>query len=400
MASDRGHEGEGFAPEWMRTWPSKDLESNLQAMVDFADRATHVTAIAGKEIARRFYGRPARHAYFLGCSGGGMEGMGEVQNFPWDFDGVVAGAPALRATRIGAIWNVDVLNEDGRPILDKSDLQVLHHAVIAKCDLNDGIKDGLIGDPRQCDFNPQSLLCPHGQDQGCLTAKQIEAVRKVYAGPRTSAGIQIEPPYVALGSELSWDMFFGPPKDYFEPSVRYLLFQKDPGSDWRVKDFDLDRDYKRLGLASLILDHANPDLRRFKSSGGKLLMYTGWYDVEEGLFNSIDYYETAEKTMGGRKATQEFLRLFVIPGMLHCSGGDGPFSIDFLTYLDDWVDKGHAPRKIVGSHVKKINAPFGLIPPDPEDVEFSRPIFPYPEVAKYSGHGDPRSVSSFIPEMH
>jgi len=239
------------------------------------------------------------------------------------------------------------------------------------------------------------------QAKGCLTANQVEAVQKVYAGPVTSTGVQIEPPHVAIGSELNWTAFSGTFIDYDIDTFRYLLFQQDPGPNFTMKNFDFDRDYRKVGLASIFIDHVNPDLRRFKSAGGKLLMYTGWNDVYEGLFNTVDYYETVERTMGGRKHTQDFYRLFVIPGMDHCSGGDGAFAIDYLKYIQDWVETDQPPEKIVGSHprgARAITDDFGIKPIDEKDIAFSRPVYPYPVGTIYQGHGDPNLATSFGPQ--
>jgi len=395
VVSDRGHKGSSVIDT---SWAHKDMEGNLQSLMDTWDRSTHVTAIAGKAIVQRFYGQQPRKSYFMGCSAGGKAAMREAQSFPWDFDGIVAGGPALRATKVAALWNVRVFNDaNGTPLLGKNDLAVLHREVVEKCDLNDGIKDGLIGDPRRCDFKPEDLLCAVHKTSDCLTARQVDAVRKIYAGPATSTGNPIEHSSAMKGSELQWDWFIGDGGNYFKEIFRYFLFQKDPGPNWSPTDFDFDRDYKRLGLANVFMDEVNPDLRRFESAGGKLLMYTGWDDTVEGVLDTVDYYEAVERTIGGRAATQDFYRLFVIPGMNHCTGGNGPFSVDYLTYLELWVEKDQAPSKIIGNHLPDVKDFFGLIPPDPEKIEFSRPIYPYPMRTEYLGRGDPKLATSFGP---
>jgi feruloyl esterase len=219
------------------------------------------------------------------------------------------------------------------------------------------------------------------------------------------------------GSERSWLEWFGsrtqpaPLFTYVGDLFRYYLLRPNPGPTWQPDDFDFDRDYKRVGDAAVI-EPLNPDLRRFKAAGGKLIAYSGWNDNVEGVLNTTDYYETAQAVAGGRKATQEFFRLFMIPGMNHCSGGDGAFAIDYLSYLENWVEEGVAPDKVIGAHLQldSLFAAAGVgdspamrtllrrlaFPLDPTTVEFSRPIFPYPVESHYSGNGNPAKAENFI----
>jgi len=177
-----------------------------------------------------------------------------------------------------------------------------------------------------------------------------------------------------------------------------MNFMPDPGPDWQLKDLDFDRDYKRLGLMESIYASNNPDLRKFKAAGGKLLVYQGMNDVPIPPQNIIDYYETAEKTMGGRKETQDFFRLFLIPGMNHCSGGDGAYAIDYLSHLEAWVEQNKAPNKMIAANLKDGPADTGdKFPLDLDSIKFTRPVFPYPVRAKYTGSGDANDASNFIP---
>jgi hypothetical protein len=184
-------------------------------------------------------------------------------------------------------------------------------------------------------------------------------------------------------------------REYFS----YAGFMPSPGSSWKLADFDFDRDYKRLRMAESLMGAAdNPDLRKFKTAGGKLIIYQGWQDESDIPADAIDYYETAEKTMGGRASTQEFFRLFVVPGMDHCSSGPGPFAIDYLTYLEDWVEHGHAPASLLGAHIDGISRgeAFSLtFPLANKAVSFTRPVYPYPLRAAYSGSGDPNDAANF-----
>lgn len=411
IVSDGGNKSTGGDVKW--------AYNNPQAVIDYWFRASHVTALAGKAIAERYYGQTPNRSFFMGCSAGGIQGMFEAERFPWDFDGIVAGGPALNLTGIwmNFLWaNRALTGKNGEALLGQVDLEVLHQAVVAKCDLIDGVKDGVIGDPRKCHFDPSELSCTTNKRSQCLTGQQVEAVDKIYGGPRTSKGEQIVMPTAQRGSELTWLTFFGgsatSPTTFYNfigDEFRYYFFQPNPGPTWEPQAFDFDRDYKRLGLAEVTEPVNSHDLRRFKGRGGKLLSFTGWNDPAEGVLLTVDYYETAERIMGGRAATQDFFRLFVIPGMNHCTTGDGAFAVDYLSALEAWVETGHAPDKLIGSHVKpedsKLHNSEDLwklmwarkFPLDPTTVGFSRPVYPYPIGMKYSGRGDPNDAASFGP---
>lgn len=285
-----------------------------------------------------------------------------------------------------------------------ADLKLLHEAVVAKCDLNDGVKDGLIGDPRECRFDPAELSCASGKADHCLREPQIEAIKKIYKGPVTSTGYQIARPSAMKGSELNWFANYSPSNprfyDFMADWLRYYYLQPNPGPAWKPEAFDFDRDYKRLGMGEM-MEPINPDLRRFKAAGGKLLIYGGWNDDHAGGPDPVDYYEIAEKIIGQRPATQDFMRLYMVPDMNHCTGGAGAYAIDFLTYLENWVERGQPPDKLIASHMKSDadNPGFwGLkFPLDPTKVSFSRPVYPYPIKARYLGSGDPNDAASFGP---
>jgi len=409
--SDGGHPSSGIDGEWLYNRP--------QAGIEFWVTASHLTALASKAIVTRYYKEQPKKAYFMGCSAGGIQAMNEAERFPWDFDGIVAGGPALSLTGVwmNMVWvNRALTGKNSEPILGQPEIKRLHQAVLDKCDMNDGVRDGVIGDPRNCHFDPAALLCSAARPKECLTGPQVEAAQKIYAGPRTSTGEQIVVPSPLRGSELTWLDFFGgsemaptPFYHYVGEYFRYYFFQPNPGPSWKPGDLNFDRDFKRFGIAELTEPAISPDLRRFKAAGGKLLSYTGWNDPVEGVLRTVDYYETAEKIMGGRSATQDFFRLFVIPGMDHCSGGDGPFAVDYLSSLEAWVERGKAPEKLVGFHVKledlKFDNPQDLqemarrqeFPLDPATVVFSRPVYPYPIRTKYLGRGDPNDAASFGP---
>jgi len=408
ISTDMGHkDGSGQA-----LWAF----NNLQAQVDYGFRATHVTALAGKAIVAAFYKRAPVKSLMLGCSTGGYQGIVESQLFPWDFDGIVAIAPDMTSeadVSMRIVWYVRAFtNADGSPVFGPADLRLLHDAALAQCDMTDGVRDGIVGDPLGCQFDPTVVVCRAGKMTGCLTPKQVDAAKKIYGGPRNSKGEPISTRGVLPGSELEWGGF----DDSYAPEFfRYGVYMMSRGPDWQMRDFDFDQDYKRLGLAAIYSDN-NPDLRKFKTSGAKLLVAQGGNDTAEIPGAVFDYYDTVERTMGGAAATKEFFRLFVVPGMKHCTAGDGAFAVDYLSYLERWVEMGQPPEKLVGAHVnskylldhseeeerRKGNvwrAAFRLVYPlDPAiPVDFTRTFYPYPQIAKYKGSGDPNDAANFVP---
>jgi Tannase and feruloyl esterase len=410
IASDMGHKGATHLGLW--------AQDNLPAQADWGFRATHVTALAGKALVEAYYSKGASRAYMYGCSTGGYQGLVESQRFPWDFDGIVAIAPDADSeadVSMRQVWKFQrLLGADGKAVLAPADLTLLHEAALKACDLTDGIRDGIIGDPIGCRFDPSVLGCQAGQTTGCLSAQKIQVAKDVYAGPRTSKGVPISTRGVFPGSELDWQVDDSSPSEVSE-FFKYLLFRPAPGAAWKYTDFDFDRDYKRLGLGAMYTDN-NPDLRRFKSAGGKLIVAQGGNDALEIPGAIFDYYDTVERTMGGRAATSDFFRVFVVPGMKHCSAGDGAFAVDYLSYLEAWVEQQRPPDVMIGAHVDKRYllehsdqgtsaderiwwAAFKLaFPLDPEiPVMFTRPLFPYPQFARYKGTGNPNDARNFAP---
>lgn len=400
LSTDMGHTSGGL--DW--TW----ADNNLQAMADFGFRATHRATLAGKAIIEAYYNSAPKYSYFQGCSTGGRQAMVAAQHFPWDFDGIVAGAPAINWTGagMGLWWNVMAnRRKGGGQILQEADIRLLHAAVMEKCDALDGLKDGIIGDPRECKFDPASLQCKAGNSTACLGPEQVGAIRKIYSGPHTSDG---KPTYTGSaqpGSELNWLAPYIGVND--KPAVyagfignqwQFAGFSPAPGPNWDPTRFDFDKDFKRFGLVEPLLSGSNPDLRKFKARGGKLIGYQGFDDQSIVPLNFIDYYETATRTMGGLNQTQDFFRLFMIPGMNHCLGGVGADSINYLDYLEKWVEKGQAPDVMIGAHTKPepgaMRSP--RFPVHAEKIEFTRPHFPYPAQARYKGSGDPNDAANFV----
>lgn len=398
LASDMGHTGKG--PDMLWSY------NNLQAQIDLNVRGPHVVALAGKAISEAYYGKKPHRAYFMGCSSGGVQALSQAQRFPWDFDGIIglSGSPYRADMLMHYLWTARVLRgPDQGPRLSRSDLRLTSNAAVAECDMDDGVRDRIISNPYRCRFDPAALLCKTGMQGDCLKEDQVEAVKRVYSGPVRSDGTRITYMRGLLpGSEEGWEGYEAN-ENWSLGMLRYMGFTPAPGLGWKPADFDFNNDYKRLGTAETLWSPANPDLIRFKDSGGKLLYAFGLSDAASNPAAAVEYYEKAEKLMGGRTPTQEFFRLFMVPGMGHCSGGNGAFAIDYLTYMEDWVERGIAPSKLVGAHVDPRNlpatGPLGLrFPLDASiPVAFTRPIYPYPLYAKYLGSGDPNDASSFGP---
>ena len=396
IVSDMGHRSGTSDGLW--AW------RNLETRVDFGFRATHRTAVAGKTLVAAFYGnRPAR-SYFMGCSTGGRQGLVAAQRFPTDFDGIIAGAPVVSeaGTSMNFLWNLAALaDEQRRPLLDADDLQRLHRAVLDASDLDDGVRDGVIGDPRRSRFDPGTLACRNGQTTGCLTAIQVAAVRKVYGGPVDSRGRPTTPAGgPQRGSEPGWGLFLpgpggrAPSERSGVDTTRYIMSDWGPG--WSYRDFDFDRDPARLAELEVLYSASQPDLREFRTAGGKLMIYHGWADPIVAPLGTVDYYETVERTMGGRAPTQAFARLYMIPGMKHCFGGPGAFAIDYIAALEAWVERGEAPEALHARASRRqprrsVDDP--PVPPPGGRGELCRPIYPYPAEYRYSGSGDDRELA-------
>ena len=399
LASDMGHTSTGGDVIW--------AYNNMQAEIDYGFRGIHVSALSGKAIVNSFYSQTPDHSYLIGCSGGGRLGLMSAQRFPWDFDGIISGAPAISMSSLNIryAWTLLVSrDENGQAILTKSDLELVNRAVLSQCDLDDGVKDGILSNPRHCAFEPSDIACNRAETSACLNPEKVEVVEKIYAGPTTSDGAKLYRGAPLKGSELSsgasWT--YGNKTSALEKRVlenfRYIFLLPDPGTNWDLSNFDLFREYKRLGLMQSIFDSDNPDLRKFKSTGGKLILYHGMNDVGIPPVVSIDYYETVEKTMGGRDKTQDFFRLFMMPGMDHCGGGPGADTVDYLHYLEAWVEKDEAPDKILSTK-RAVDMYYGLtsikFPLNKKDIKFTRPVYPYPKTTKYKGDGDPNDWSSY-----
>lgn len=379
--------------------PLATFAASLQKRIDYSFRAVHTTAQAAKRLAHAYYDRPVAFAYWDGCSTGGRQALMSAQRFPGDFDGIIAGAPVLNFvdTITTALWNARALA--GAPLsLEK--LRVVADAVYARCDALDGLADGLIDDPRACDFDPARDVraCATGQDGAdCLTAGQAAALKAIYGGivrggkpyfPGQPVGAEKagRPPIGASPATSGWDQWLVAPGSksrqltYGESFVRHMAYARaEPALDWQA--FDFEKDPERMGAIRALLDARNPDLTEFRARGGKLLMYFGWADTALAPSMAIDYYDQATAVTG--PATRDFFRLFMVPGMFHCRGGIGPDRFDALTPLINWVEGGRAPDTIVASQLEG------------DTVVRTRPLCPYPLVARHGGTGSPDQAASF-----
>ncbi len=391
VASDMGHRGVSATDAlWAR--------GNLAAQIDFGYRATHVATLAAKAIVERFYGSPPQRSYFEGCSTGGRQALLLAQRFPADFDGIVAGCPVLSnaAQAVHVAWSARAnLDARGQPVLKNEQLPLVHAAVLAACDARDGVKDGVVADPRACNFDPNSMRCKARSKADCLTPAQVDTVRKLYQGARNSRGEPLTSGGVPVGSELQWaDAFVAVGEQVpFEEKLanEYLanlgLFDAS-ARPLSVRDLNFDRDPQRLVLTDALSNAANPDLRAFRARGGRLILHQGWADPSTAGTASLDYYETVTRVIGSPERTQEFARLYLLPGVGHCGGGKGAAVVDYLTALERWVERGEAPDVLVGYHIRgEVDPGAARFPIDPAQVDFTRAYYPHPAFAHFTGKG-------------
>lgn len=395
VSTDTGHTTSDvpFDASWARGRP--DL------IEDFGHRALHLATVHGKTITEAFYGVPPSHAYYLGCSKGGQQGLMEAQRYPDDYDGILVGNPANDWTRFYAgahLWYSLATLSDPAAYLTAAKTVTLGNAVNQACDALDGIEDGVLLDPRACDFDPASLTCPVGvDDDSCLTAPQVEAVQKIWSGVSTSSGELVYPGLVPGGEAApgGWSRWVTGREPFTslhwlggEGFFRWFVFE-DP--DWDFTSFDYDEDLAlALDKVGAAVDARDPDLRPFQKAGGKLLLYHGWSDPDISPLASIEYYERVVETLAEGKekaqaelATRSFFRLFMVPGLGHCRGGPGPDRFDGLTALENWVERDMAPETIVASKLEN------------GEVTRTLPLCPYPETPVWDGQSDPYSAASF-----
>jgi feruloyl esterase len=360
----------------------KFVEGHPEKLTDFSWRSEHEMTVKSKAMVEAFYGSAAKLSYWNGCSTGGRQGLKEAQMFPNDYDGVIAGAPANRNAL--ALWVAFAELKDPESTIPASKYAMVHKAVIDACDANDGLKDGLIDDPSKCKFDPKTIQCKEGDGPNCLTAKQAEAMRKMYSPAVNSRTGQQLFPSIVPGSEMGWGVLGGGPEasSVILEQYRYVAF-KDPNWDWRT--FDFDKDVEKSQRPEIVpMNATDPNLRPFFSHNGKVILYHGWSDPNITPLATIQYYKSVVDTLGGEKNTANSIRLFLEPGMGHCGGGEGPNKFDTVSAMENWVEKGTAPESMIASHSTAGK------------VDRTRPLCAYPKVARYKGSGSIDEASNFV----
>ncbi|MBI3514203.1 MAG: tannase/feruloyl esterase family alpha/beta hydrolase [Proteobacteria bacterium] len=380
--------------------PLATFAVSVQKTIDYAFRAVHLTAVTAKQVATRYYDRPVAYSYWDGCSTGGRQGLMAAQRFPGDFDGIVDGAPVLNFvdSLTAAVWNGLAVADSG---LTVAKLKTVAGAVYAKCDAIDGLKDGLIDDPRRCGFDAAKDVpqCAGSDDgDGCLTPKQAAAIQHVHS-PMVVQGKPyffgyavgdevVGTPFTGAGAPTTaWDEWFigrdgqkSRQVAYGETFMKYLAFGR-PDPNFDIRKLDFDKDPARMGEMRALLDATDPDLRAFRGRGGKLLMYHGWADTALTPYMSIDYYEKAQAASGADG--RDFFRLFMVPGMAHCRGGVATDRFDAMSAIVNWVENGSAPNSLKAWRVEDGK------------VARSRPLCPFPQVAVHAGTGSPDDAANF-----
>lgn len=385
-SSDTGHTSTEATGNVPTTWAIGHPEK----VADWGYRSVHVTAVVAKLLIRDYYGKPAKYSFWSSCHEGGNQGLTEAQKYPADFDGIAAGDPAYYMTHLQAgseylAWAALKDGVKGSGYIPPSKYPTLNRAALDSCDALDGVHDGFIEDPARCHFDPATIQCPPHEDAAsCLTAPQVETAKHVYAGAKFADGKPIYPGFEP-GSELHWGAMLAGPNP---PGIANAFFQGMVFANpkWNFQTFDVDRD-TRLADAKVgaLVNMIDPNLRAFKQRGGKLLLYQSWEETAIPPRSIIDYYNRVLAAMGGPAQTNDFVRLFMVPGTGICPGS-GMFTnsdFDALEVVRKWREKNLAPDKIIvtlraGSAVVRTH-----------------PSCPYPQVAIYKGTGDPYAASSF-----
>jgi len=399
-STDTGHEAGGTDAAWALGHPEK--------VIDFGYRAIHETAEKAKAVIAAYYGSGPKRSYFNSCSNGGRQALMEAQRYPADYDGIIAGAPANYWTHLltGAGWDIVATLAEPGTYIPSAKLKAIEAAALAACDGNDGVKDGVIEDPSRCHFDPGTLLCQGAESDECLTAPQITALKKIYAGPHDSKGKAVFPGYSPGGEAEpggwgAWITGNGQEKALMY-AFRTQFFKNMVYEDaaWDYHTFTVDKDMKAADeKTARMLNATDPDLKRFKDRGGKLILYHGWSDAAIPAENAVEYYNSVVANLGAIEASS-FVRLFMVPGMQHCGGGSGPnyfgqFGVatgdpdhDISSDLERWVEQGTAPERIVASKYKNPMGAEG-------EVLRTRPLCAYPSVARWKGIGSTDAAENF-----
>jgi feruloyl esterase len=369
-ATDDGNTTRGSA-EFLMGHPEK--------FTDYAYRSQHETYVEAKVLMKAMYGREARYSYWNGCSAGGREGLLQAYRYPQEFDGIVAGDPANMRRNAWALWLANETFKDPAAHIPAAKYPMIHRAVLDECDAMDGLKDGLIENPERCHPNFKKLECKGADGADCLTARQVKTAETIVR-PATDAAGHIYFPRLEPGTELAWARLAGgpDPAPLFWDQFRYLVY-KDPSWNWR--NFDLAPDAAKANAANKDIDELDPDLSAFAKHGGKLLIYHGWADQQVAPGSSVEFYESSVSASGD---AADWIRLFMVPGMGHCGGGEGPDTFDKISVIEAWVEEGKAPARIIAAHETAAGK-----------VDRTRPLCPYPQTARYNGSGSIDDAAHF-----
>ncbi len=378
-STDTGHRAGGTNATWAL--------GHSQKVVDFGWRAIHETAEKGKAITAAFYGNAPQRSYFQGCSNGGRQALMEAQRFPADYDGIIAGAPANYWTHLmtRAVWDAQALLNDPAAYIPATKVPAIENAVVAACDAMDGVTDGVIDDPARCKFDPATMQCKGADSDTCLTMPQVGALRKILSGPQSSKGVAVFPG-TALGGAAggggwsAWLTGLAPEKSQgYAFGTQFFINMVYQNAAWDFHTFSVDRDMQAADekLAGT-LNSTDPDLAAFRARGGKLILYHGYSDAAIPAQSTIDYYTSVVRKMG-LKNVETFVRLYMAPGMQHCGGGPGPNVFNMPTQLERWVEQDGAPGPVIARKDQR-----------------TRPLCPYPQVAKYTGAGSTDDAANFV----
>ena len=407
VGTDTGHQAHPLDASW--------AFNNLERLVNFGHQAVHRTAVTAKALTKMYYQSDIARSYFTGCSRGGSQALMEAQRYPEDFDGIVAGAPAYNwspglaslTMQVSQAMYPDPYNLQ-EAVVGPKEQKLIESSYLAMCDKQDGIEDGILNDPRQCQFDVSTLLCNGEKTDSCLSDEQLAAVKVIYAGPKDSKGDPLFYGY-PFGSETSvggWSRWLTGGLEYqvgldefqggvdvggFDDPVvpnthfgfgngimKYFIYN-DP--DWTYENYDYDTLRQDSERVAETINATNPDLSAFRQRGGKLIIYSGWSDSAAPGRAVVGYYEDV---LAHDKTAADDTRLFMMPGVEHCFGGPGPSFVNYLTEIDEWMETGNAPEQVTAFWLDEKMQANG-----------SRPVCAYPEVARYDGKGNTRDAASF-----
>ena len=354
-----------------------------EKLVDYAHRSLHEMAINAKAIVDAYYAKPAAASVWNGCSTGGNQGLTLASMYPNDFDAIIAGAspdPRARLHAVRLLAHRIVHRTPGSHIPPEK-FPVIHDAVMNACDAKDGVKDGVLEDPAACRFDPQVLACSGADGPSCLTAEQVVTARALVSDvkhPQTSRVLY--PPLLQPGSELNWATLAGPQP--FGNAAEAYKFLVANDASWDPTHFSPESDVELTDKKAAVLNTVTPNLKPFFARGGKLFMFHGWNDQQVPAMSSVTYY-TRVLDAAGKNAAGKSIQLYMVPGMNHCQGGVGTDTFDKVAAMEEWMAKGRAPAQIVASHATNGN------------VDRTRPLCPYPQVAVYKGSGSTDAAVNF-----